>query len=58
MKNLEGSGNEKTYATKWDAALALMDHPNIARVVDAGTTDQGRPYFVMELIRGVPITEY
>ena len=39
-------------------ALALMDHPNIARVLDAGSTDQGQPYFVMELIRGVPITEY
>ncbi|HEY7424483.1 MAG TPA: serine/threonine-protein kinase [Gemmataceae bacterium] len=39
-------------------ALALMDHPNIARVFDAGTTDSGRPYFVMELVRGVPIIEY
>ena len=39
-------------------ALALMDHSNIARVFDAGTTDAGRPYFVMELVRGVPITEY
>ncbi len=39
-------------------ALALMDHPNIARVLDAGTTDAGRPYFVMELVKGVPITEY
>jgi serine/threonine protein kinase len=39
-------------------ALALMDHPNIARVHDAGTTDSGRPYFVMELVRGIPITEY
>ncbi len=39
-------------------ALALMDHPNIARVLDAGTTDSGRPYFVMELVRGVPITKY
>ena len=39
-------------------ALAMMDHPNIARVLDAGTTDTGRPYFVMELVRGVPITEY
>ncbi len=39
-------------------ALALMDHPNIARVLDAGTTDQGRPYFVMELVKGVPITTY
>jgi serine/threonine protein kinase len=39
-------------------ALALMDHPNIARVLDAGTTDAGRPYFVMELVKGVPITRY
>src|SRR6266498_327755 len=39
-------------------ALALMDHPNIARVFDAGATDSGRPYFVMELVPGVPITEY
>ncbi len=39
-------------------ALALMDHPNIARVLDAGATDSGHPYFVMELVRGVPITEF
>lgn len=39
-------------------ALALMDHPNIARVLDAGATESGRPYFVMELVKGVPITEY
>ena len=39
-------------------ALALMDHPNIAKVHDAGTTDTGRPYFVMELVKGVPITDY
>ncbi len=39
-------------------ALALMDHPNIARVFDAGTTNTGRPYFVMELVKGVRITEY
>ena len=39
-------------------ALALMDHANIARVFDAGATESGRPYFVMELVRGVPITEY
>ena len=38
--------------------LALMDHPNIARVLDAGTTDTGRPYFVMELVKGIPITDY
>jgi len=39
-------------------ALALMDHPNIAKVLDAGATDNGRPYFVMELVRGIKITEY
>jgi non-specific serine/threonine protein kinase/serine/threonine-protein kinase len=39
-------------------ALAMMDHPNIAKVLDAGATESGRPYFVMELVRGVPITEY
>ncbi len=39
-------------------ALAMMDHPNIARVFDAGATDAGRPYFVMELVRGLSITEY
>jgi serine/threonine protein kinase/tetratricopeptide (TPR) repeat protein len=39
-------------------ALALMDHPNIARVIDAGTTSAGTPYFVMELVKGVPITRY
>jgi serine/threonine protein kinase/tetratricopeptide (TPR) repeat protein len=39
-------------------ALAMMDHPNIARVLDAGTTASGRPYFVMELVKGIPITEY
>src|SRR6476620_2617804 len=39
-------------------ALALMDHPSIARVLDGGATPTGRPYFVMELVRGVRITEY
>ena len=39
-------------------ALALMDHPNIARALDAGITESGRPYFVMELVRGIPITDY
>src|SRR5262249_55569764 len=39
-------------------ALALMDHPHIAKVLDAGTTGSGRPYFVMELVKGVPITSY
>jgi WD40 repeat protein/serine/threonine protein kinase len=39
-------------------ALAVMDHPNIAHVLDAGSTESGRPYFVMELVRGIPITQY
>src|SRR5437773_8629601 len=39
-------------------ALALMDHPNIAKVFDAGATETGRPYFVMELVEGIKITEY
>jgi len=39
-------------------ALALMDHPNIAKVLDAGTSESGRPFFVMELVRGIKITDY
>lgn len=39
-------------------ALALMDHPNIAKVLDGGTTDSGKPYFVMELVQGLPITQF
>src|SRR5208283_5367328 len=38
--------------------LAMMDHPNIAKVFDAGVADTGRAYFVMELVRGIPITRY
>ncbi|MDG2223330.1 MAG: tetratricopeptide repeat protein [Rubripirellula sp.] len=39
-------------------ALAMMDHPNIARVLDAGVTEEGRPYFAMELVKGMPISDY
>jgi WD40 repeat protein/serine/threonine protein kinase len=39
-------------------ALAMMDHPNIAKVLDAGTTESGRPYFIMELVKGIPITRF
>ena len=39
-------------------ALAMMDHPNIAHVFDGGATESGRPYFVMELVRGMPVTQY
>src|SRR5262245_11653891 len=45
------------FEAEWQA-LALMDHPNVAKVFDAGASDSGRPYFVMELVRGVKITEY
>jgi serine/threonine protein kinase len=51
----------KSVVSRFEAerqALAMMDHPNIARVLDAGATESGRPYFVMELVRGVKITEY
>ena len=39
-------------------ALALMDHPNIAKVLDAGATESGRPFFVMELVKGIPLNEF
>ena len=39
-------------------ALAMMNHPNIAKVLGAGSTESGRPYFVMELVEGVPLTQY
>src|SRR5689334_13528304 len=39
-------------------ALALMDHPNIAKVLDGGATETGRPYFVMELVQGLPVTQF
>ena len=39
-------------------ALAMMEHPNIAKVLDAGSTPDGRPYFVMELVKGVPLTQF
>ncbi len=61
LKIIKPGMDTKQVLARFDAerqALALMDHPNIARVLDAGATDSGRPYFVMELVRGVPITEY
>jgi serine/threonine protein kinase/tetratricopeptide (TPR) repeat protein len=45
------------FQAEWQA-LAMMDHPNIAKMLDAGTTNSGRPYFVMELVKGIPITDY
>jgi tetratricopeptide (TPR) repeat protein len=53
--------DSKTVLARFESerqALALMDHPNIARVLDAGATDAGRPFFVMELVKGIPLTDY
>jgi serine/threonine protein kinase/Flp pilus assembly protein TadD len=61
VKVIKAGMDSKQLLARFEAerqALALMDHPNIARVLDAGTTDAGRPYFVMELVKGTPITEY
>lgn len=61
LKVIKPGMDSKPVVARFEAerqALALMDHPNIAKVLDAGTTDAGRPYFVMELVRGIPITEY
>ncbi|MCS7467634.1 serine/threonine protein kinase, partial [Stieleria sp. ICT_E10.1] len=61
LKVIKPGMDSKAVLARFDAernALALMNHPNIAKVLDAGTTDRGHPYFVMELIQGKPITEY
>src|SRR5207237_991753 len=61
VKVLKAGMDSKAVLARYEAerqALALMDHPNIARVLDAGTTDGGMPFFVMELVKGTPITEF
>src|SRR5262249_19294497 len=61
LKVLKPGMDSKQVIARFEAerqALALMDHPNIARVLDAGATDSGRPYFVMELVKGLPLTDY
>jgi serine/threonine protein kinase len=61
LKLIKPGMDTREVLARFDAerqALALMDHPHIARVYDAGTTASGRPYFVMELVRGLPITDY
>jgi eukaryotic-like serine/threonine-protein kinase len=61
LKVIKLGMDTKSVVARFEAerqALAMMDHPNIAKVLDAGTTEAGRPYFVMELVRGVRITEY
>ena len=61
LKLIKPGLDTRQVAARFEAerqALALMDHPNIAKVLEAGTIDSGRPYFVMELVRGVPIANY
>ena len=61
VKIVKPGMDTKTVIARFEAerqALALMDHPNIAQVLDAGATESGRPYFVMELVRGIKITDY
>ena len=61
LKLIKPGMDSKAVITRFESerqALALMDHPGVAKVFDAGTTEQGRPYFVMEHVAGVPITEH
>ncbi len=61
IKLIRADMSSKEIVARFEAerqALAMMDHQNIARVLDAGTTDNGAPYFVMELVKGIPLTRY
>lgn len=61
VKIIKAGMDSKSVLARFDAerqALAMMDHPNIAKVLDAGTTERLRPFFVMELVKGVPITKF
>ncbi len=61
LKLIKAGMDSKSVLARFEAerqALAVMDHPNIAKVLDGGITESGRPYFVMEYVKGVPITEY
>ncbi len=61
LKLIKAGMDSKTVLSRFEAerqALALMEHPNIARVLDGGTTESGRPFFVMEYVNGVPFTRY
>ncbi|MGK0184296.1 MAG: tRNA A-37 threonylcarbamoyl transferase component Bud32 [Verrucomicrobiales bacterium] len=61
LKIIKAGMDTKQVIARFEAerqALAMMDHPNIARVLDVGETEEGRPYFVMELVKGMPITTY
>src|ERR1700724_337251 len=61
LKLIKAGMDTRAVVARFDSerqALALMEHPNIAKVFDAGTTPEGRPYFVMEYVPGVAITDY
>ena len=61
VKIIKAGMDSRQFIARFEAerqALAMMDHPNIAQVHDGGTTEQGRPYFVMELVKGIPITKF
>jgi serine/threonine protein kinase/tetratricopeptide (TPR) repeat protein len=61
LKLIKAGMDSRSVLSRFEAerqALALMDHPNIAKVLDGGTTENGRPFFVMEYVKGVPFTQY
>src|SRR5262249_55791964 len=61
LKVLKPGMDSRQVVARFEAerqALALMDHPHIAQIHDGGTTSDGRPYFVMELVKGIPLTDY
>ena len=61
LKIIKHGMDSKNFIARFEAerqALAMMDHPNIAKVLDAGCTEGGRPYFVMELVKGIPILDF
>jgi WD40 repeat protein/serine/threonine protein kinase len=61
LKLIKAGMDSKTVLARFEAerqALALMDHPNIAKVLDGGTTESGKPFFVMEFVKGIPFTKY
>jgi serine/threonine protein kinase len=61
LKIIKAGMDAKDVIARFEAqrqALAMMDHPNIAKVFDAGATDPGQPFFVMELVKGIPITKF
>ncbi|MEL7500680.1 MAG: serine/threonine-protein kinase [Planctomycetota bacterium] len=61
LKIIKAGLDSKQVIARFEAerqALAMMDHPSIARILDAGTTDNGQPFFAMELVKGIPLTDY